>query len=1459
MSDGKHVSKKPVGRPKKKVWLHTTQTPHKCAQFATTSGSGWNPKQTTSTVEMKRLNADNTPIGKRKRKRNPVSETYEKKRHKKSESFRRARKLSSERKKQYGNFLELFSRVNNLHGRHNKHWSRVWRRLNALPELGTSGTMTFSSAKAVIERIASLIFANPDLPWVFLEIGCSTLDWQKYLRLAFTETPVIGIEYQNLERYMFQNKEKLKKAVSTVNEIASISKGETTTVAEFIYCFNCALTGTITKNVENGPLTKEQVVEQNQRQLEKAGQCFTQFLKRNCTLCKNDPRKRKHTCNGCGLNQKDIRSLVFSKAKFATSFWESFDVVDKMEYLKSASKPSSGVIAFFFAHREGIFTLDEALLLLNKHVTVQDEEFVAFGSTVDVELAGQKSEKYKGYFFVRRKYRPVNRRLWADMKERVVKPLNYDSCIRTSTVTEFFGMKNSCIKEVLQAISSHILKSGKWLPYAGSPSSYHCADFVHKLAHEEDKSLEDVVLGIVKSYFQTAEGDYKIKPVRTQDTRGHGGQADHSTFNFDKFRDDIIAHLKDSCEYAAVRSSSKIFKKPIKCSACGIAGDKHYMDMHLLHPESTTCSVDAMYNPSEETELLTLPTVQVEAHNNAFENQNRDVIAAVLKKFIPVVENAINMKKLSPEQQELEYLHRLRAGISKEQIREYLRHDKRFVNVRHVQDNVSFQHEGIPVTLRLQQTSITRDPETRARILKAADLPAISFRGDGSDTIWGDFGPSIIYQLTTELNIPLRAVKIDRGNSCVVCIINVDGGTRVKRSAHPTQTVVSGHISNLNHRPTPNSLIPFALTNAPEDSDESFFMLKTLGKAAAQFQKEVRSKKLKIKCWDESEMVFDDIIYLAGSDQKAQQYLIGHPHSFVKSEKNEPYLQAIHMGRANAYGTTGRGKDSKHMFFSFDPKERSNICETKPKITARDRPTKLTAGTLSEVRSYLKATVGDWDDSTIATEKGRKRWSEKAKKLVKNQGWGLYHVPLMPDIEWAYVLVCSLHYKCTKAVDLVVMALILMNQCDIYMGRIPSKKVPIQSSVMYFLDKLETEPCLKQQFNGFTEKTREWFKNQGGRTILNAAAASGFGKKFTSYLKSVGNMRFIGFQANKILENIPRFVRICEEGIQQGHIFPKMMAKQSKLTAVQVMCKLRTSLVILGVLGLKIRDQVYYMSKTHYRKVEEQNIKRLVRDGKLNKKYLGKFENEDDHNLRLKSHCEEFRKNSKMLEYLQTQLLPEMWRPYDVIATQLAPTLMDDLVENTGYTLGEGVGQALEQLHTVVRAQHAMPMGISGSRNKRILQNLQLTGMYFVRKKGLSHKEEKQKFSTSTTAKSDDIIKEETFPYFRNKNACSCGAVIDVHHCSFCSYGSTYCYCGEECLLIDKDNTCGKCSKLSVAELLAITEESYMILERSKNATGGDNSKFVYTDEMRKNQRKYQVFQKLGILRGLDVRVDLLS
>lgn len=71
-------------------------------------------------------------------------------------------------------FIDEFTRALDMHGKHNELWNRFWRLLAAVPELGMSGTVTIASMKLIVANMAKIIFANMELPWVLIEIGCGT-------------------------------------------------------------------------------------------------------------------------------------------------------------------------------------------------------------------------------------------------------------------------------------------------------------------------------------------------------------------------------------------------------------------------------------------------------------------------------------------------------------------------------------------------------------------------------------------------------------------------------------------------------------------------------------------------------------------------------------------------------------------------------------------------------------------------------------------------------------------------------------------------------------------------------------------------------------------------------------------------------------------------------------------------------------------------------------------------------------------------------------------------------------------------------------------------------------------------------------------------------------------------------------------------------------------------------------
>lgn len=392
------------------------------------------------------------------------------------------------------------------------------------------------------------------------------------------------------------------------------------------------------------------------------------------------------------------------------------------------------------------------------------------------------------------------------------------------------------------------------------------------------------------------------------------------------------------------------------------------------------------------------------------------------------------------------------------------------------------------------------------------------------------------------------------------------------------------------------------------------------------------------------------------------------------------------------------------------------------------KPVRMT----DEILQFLR------DEVANVPEEQRLIWGKK-------MGIGLIDpYPMFGDVAWYGISLCGLHYKTTKVLDLLNACTKCLAMWDEAHGFSISQELKVGKCLEYFLHQLDTKKCFSKKLKYYVETTRTMFVKTAGRA--NLAMFSSCTKNLEAYLNNEDKVsrRLIGEQANVVLVQIEEILDALKAARDQE-------ARTLERTKEDGM---DTIFSIIYTMGNYLRDIVYYMSLTTHPDGETPEAKKK----------------------RLEEVANGYRLVCKKLEFLQSMAFPDMFRPYDLIATSVGPDIMDRLTE-MGFLMGEvGLLEVMEAYHQYVkklpvfRINNAFNGNMSGCMAK--LLKILLINIYGevidplpLKERRQSYRHHNSKCLTRTTKASHIKV---VYPF--DGVGCLCGRQELFSQCSYCSY-----------------------------------------------------------------------------------------
>ena len=380
------------------------------------------------------------------------------------------------------------------------------------------------------------------------------------------------------------------------------------------------------------------------------------------------------------------------------------------------------------------------------------------------------------------------------------------------------------------------------------------------------------------------------------------------------------------------------------------------------------------------------------------------------------------------------------------------------------------------------------------------------------------------------------------------------------------------------------------------------------------------------------------------------------------------------------------------------------------------------------------------------------------------------------ETNFASICYCALHFKTVKVLDILYLSMIALSSYDRYCGRFEA----VGSSLDYFLGQLGTHKAFKSQLSSFAKDANVMWKKLA---IKNSICHTGNGlKRLQSYLdaKDKVSFRLIGRQANVILNNMDLFENLLYNSLKKGIYHTenaKIVSNKTRATLKREMEVVFSSIICYLT---AIRNVVYWASRSGLDAYP---------------KRPGMITEEDDHFLyedAVRTCHKELKKATATMDMIQSNLFPDLCRPYDVSITYCLPDTLKqlgDLDICPGY---QGLLEQSEKYHTFLTNMPAFKQPIPITKRRCIRKDLDnpqnseyiesrtqesrnmykfgrawLVNCYFYSQPYGLVQETRAKQPDSVA----DIIPASIFDFFGSRHSCMCGKESRYSACKFCSRG----------------------------------------------------------------------------------------
>jgi protein disulfide-isomerase-like protein len=1212
-------------------------------------------------------------------------------------------------------------------------WPPWWEALSHDADDGHSGTFNNRSMAKVMGTLKYLIKVSglPERLFSIIECGCGVLDAQKAMHIIFPQMNVFGYDLKSYFAGVFHDLSLLGKTIRNLKyKISKQSEIPVKFMGQFEYNFG---------------------------------------------VCIDKPKKFKDI-----LKEFSASKCIYNCGhKIVFAFWEGWSVEHKDAVLKSVRM--SKVDIFFCADRPSKYPTEEKLEILNESYRSWGQKFIVFRELSVTMAAG--GDTMTGVFFVRRslfrtsvdKYGisdPVGEP-WpmADMSKTKWMALLKNTTCKSSTIA-FDALQYHMIQKIGSA-------------YIGAPSRWHVMTFIRDL---DELGLGNLVQSATSTYMKSSmfvAGGYRkgqmllrsaLLNMNARQKNDHLKERSVMKLMLiddkeisQEFKEKIAIVSEYNNRYDIISKVLTINER-FGCMKCSVVGPLKFVYNHCT--TDLTCpsndddicplveSIEELKFNDNDDSVESILGMFAQFQKKLTDEQKQNLVTErtkedIVRELIKIIEHQI--AKMNVKNKFKELLNRWRANVSVAQQQILSRTNKRLVHWHYVDGCWHIPVGDNTYDIKLHELSTSFDSQTVSELLDESGIADFltQFPDLGKDHAFVyKFGKLVMFRTDMATGHYMRKNHFIHGGTLYI-VVHVDGAPRTKTGDEKDQLIVVVRILNENLPQKREMLIPLVIANVKEDSLEARKICAAVGQSMAEFQQYVARHGFQTTKPDGSVTSFDNVQYIAACDMKALNSLFGF------SDHRSPfcYPSAVFMCKENS-GWGENGRNSKTPFKNFKARN-LNVEQFKEELEARkeamarhDRTYRNKQskkdGRSKRRQNYRASKVRPFSEINLPkpvkmTSSILKVLRDEVRKIPqteraifsKSMGIGLIDPdPIFGEVQWAMIAICALHYKTVRVNDLLKLCTNCLAMYDESNNHKIADENEIGPALTQFLKELRGSE-FKKKLSVYAEKTELLYLKTARRA--NFAEYSESRKHLESFLDkedSLRSRRLIGEQANQFL--------IHAEEILMGLQRSRKAGKQKGLPETEKGMTAIFSAIYL--LTIYTRDLVYFMS---------------LSSGPQN-------ETADEKKIRLKAVAAGYRKAAIKIEFLQSFCFPDLFRPYDLIATTVGPDVMDNLVSH-GFLLGEvGLLEIMESYHKYVKT---LPVFKTNSRTKTNasscmakLVKILLTHTYG---EAVDPQPLKKTRSRDDSKKSSHIKSFHTY----NDVGCACGRCIENENCEYCSYG----------------------------------------------------------------------------------------
>jgi hypothetical protein len=1345
-----------------------------------------------------------TPRGKRTKKRNTpqmqnsveesIGQSSQKRKEKRDRHIQKLQEQANIDAK-YKEWLDReeikFKDCRSYIARHTCKWNPNYEKLVNIPGLGMSGTLDEPSYFTVHRLLREIHIGNGKPDVVIGDGGASCQDQMRNNRMTFPRAAVYGFEMQNLTQYGMHDTKAIEDAYVELDDLLSIYNRQIISTSPVSCAYNVMMTKDSTKHT------------------------FKKFLS---TACKDPncnkhmdfydvPRSKsdgQHFCSTCGFNEQEQRAF-FKKESLHIFTWfsKTWDDPDKAMMLKMISSPSSTIDVLFVADEAKDHVSGDVLNLLNSRLINSKWHLARQGFKCCLKGGG---DTFTGFIYARNNIvtdmETIKKKI-AELEPVQPKEFKTTPDFTMSPLLKMFArLRHSDVRLAERAVQFYMVLNGLW-DYVSLPDPASISLYIRNRADDTDVDPIDIILECIKSYGKTFRSRYRYKEHGVHNNaRNQGG------ININRLRSDLTAILDFVHDDNIIYSDTDMI-----CSNCGCTGSPAFVCGHLK--SNFRCEWHHIFWVKETTVEELKQSYEERIENAAGQKakalardykarigdrlgkksflydhtdfikslatEEGDVITdndrsrLLVLKVIEILSN--QYEGLSDEDAEREYIHRLKYNITTKNFQLYSRWNRLFKTQRTYQNHWEFNFEGVLYKIPIQTISTTDDKDKRLRLLEKAYLDGmprakrIAFESGVDCVIADSLDRAVKYRLKTVLRNTIRRARFHRHSNRLILSLKFDGAPFNKTGDLRSQSVVLLHIANEHFAVTVETLMLCGIINSSEESKETFKMCREIDKSLAEFQKGVSSEN---PLYVEG-LRFNSVDILLTMDLKAANKVLGaggHASTFYG---------ITHLGLHNGCSGLGNRDQKEALLFKDyfrDTVDESDVLQWKK----GDRPILIDNAMRKFIRNQVETSMIEKGHGSRNCHRNRhataaKKWEGEALKIAKKKGHAFVYKEYFCETEFASVCYCALHFKTVKVLDVLFMSMLALTSYDRYCGRFNA----VGSSLDYFLEQLSTHKAFKSQLTSFANDARSmWTKLAIKKTICHTGNGL---KKLNSYLSKSDKIHFrlIGRQANVILNNMDLLETILYSALQRGaynlqnakivagYKEKGLLGKEMEVIISSIICYL-----------ISIRNLVYWASRSGLEAYPR-------RKGMITK--------EEDHaayDAKVEQNNKSLKFAAEIMEMLQSNLFPDLCRPYDVSLTHCLPDTLKQLLP-LGVTPGyEGLLEQSEKYHSFLGNMPAFNVAKAVSKRRCLHKDLVhpensvyvesrtqqsrnmykfgrawLVNCYFYSQEYSVIEETRDKKVDSTS----DIIPQSRFDFFGSRHSCMCGKEGRFSDCQFCSRG----------------------------------------------------------------------------------------